>query len=73
MVDFVCPFCGDTFKFCDSSITNLNMIEGCTTTCPNCGIDLLVKDGLFVDAEETFKKIMQEAGYNVDKLSHIDF
>lgn len=47
--EFVCPYCGETFRFCDESIVDFKDIEGCTCDCPGCGRVLLVKDGKFVE------------------------
>ena len=47
--EFMCPYCGETFCFCDESVAALEDIEGCTTDCPGCGRVLLVEDANFVE------------------------
>ena len=66
-MDFICPFCGATFRFYDDSLT-MEDIEGCTTDCPKCNTTLLVENGIFVDALETFaKEISEHVGHSVKK------
>lgn len=67
MVEFTCPFCGETFAFLDESIKFFADIEGCTCDCTGCGKLLLVRNGKFVDAVTTFRDDMKLEGYNISE------
>ena len=74
VVEFICPFCGETFYFYNESIKSFADIEGCTCNCPSCGKLLLVRNGKFVGAYATFKADMEAEGYKVDgEIKYIEF
>lgn len=69
LVEFTCPFCGETFAFYDNFIKSFSDIENCTCDCPGCNKLLLVREGRFVDAIATFREDARKEGYTFEKES----